>query len=274
MTPAEPLLEMRSVRFGYANGPMFLGPISMTIERGECWAIVGPNGAGKSTLIRLLAGLLTPRAGELKFRGRSVPSMPLRDRARRIGFLPQRAPEATDFAARDMVLMGRYPHRSLGLFESSDDHRIADEMMQRTGVTEFADRMVATLSGGEAQRVHLAAVLAQKPELLLLDEPTASLDLKHQLAVFEILHALIKTDGPAVVVVMHDINLAAMFCSHALLLHEGKAVAAGTPQEVLTADRLRAVYEVELAALPLSRPPHQWLVPQLGTESSQACSHA
>ncbi len=270
MTSPSELLELRSVRFGYANRPVFLGPVSLTIERGQCWAIVGPNGAGKSTLIRLVAGLLTPREGELKFQGRSMSSLSLRDRARRIGFLPQRAPESVDFTVRDMVLMGRYPHRSLGLFESADDHRIADEAMRRTGVIEFADRSVATLSGGEAQRAHLAAVLAQEPQLLLLDEPTASLDIKHQIAVFEILRSVIKPEGPALVVVTHDVNLAAMFCSHVLLLHEGKPVAAGTPHEVLTADRLRAVYEVELTALPLSESPHQWLVPRRGTEASRA----
>src|SRR5262245_3495520 len=139
---------MRSVRFGYEKDRLFLGPVSMTIERGQCWAIVGPNGAGKSTMVRLMAGLLTPRAGELTFQGRSMASMSLRDRARHIGFLPQRAPESLDFSARDMVLMGRYPHRSLGLFESPEDHHIAESAMQRTGVMNFADRTVGTLSGG------------------------------------------------------------------------------------------------------------------------------
>ena len=268
-----PLLEMQSLRFGYSKEQLLLGPISLTIERGQCWAIVGPNGAGKSTLVRLMAGLLAPRAGEVKFQGRALSAMSLRDRAQQIGFLPQRAPESLDFSARDMVLMGRYPHRSLALFESPEDHRVAESAMMRTGVTEFADRSVDTLSGGEAQRVHLAAVLAQEPELLLLDEPTASLDLKHQLAVCEILGTLLQPDGPTVVLVMHDINLAAMFCSHVLLLHEGKSVAAGTPKDVLTADRLRSVYGIKLAALPLSSPPNQWLVPMRGTEASQTCSH-
>jgi iron complex transport system ATP-binding protein len=262
-------LELRDVRFGYANRPDFLGPISWFIARGQCVAIVGPNGAGKSTLIRLIAGLLTSREGDLKFQGRSLSSMSSRDRARHIGFLPQRTPESLDFTVRDVVLMGRYPHRSMGLFESAGDHRIADEAMRRTGVIEFADRSIDTLSGGEAQRVHLAAVLAQQTDLLLLDEPTASLDIKHQFDVFEILRDFLKPDGPAVVVVTHDVNLAAMFCSHVLLLHEGRPVAAGTPQEVLTANRLRAVYEVELAALPLSDSPHQWLVPQRVTRASE-----
>lgn len=268
MTSPPPLVEMQSVRFGYAGGPVFLGPVSLTIERGQCWAVVGPNGAGKSTLIRLLAGLLAPLEGEVRFQGRTMSTMSLRDRARRIGFLPQRAPESADFTARDMVLMGRYPHRSLGLFESAGDHNIAEEAMKRTGVLEFAERCVDTLSGGEAQRVNLAAVLAQEPELLLLDEPTASLDIKHQLAVFEILRGVVKPGGPAVVLVMHDVNLAAMFCSHVLLMHEGQFVAAGPPREVLTTRRLQAVYGVELGAVPLADPPHQWLVPRCSTVAS------
>ncbi len=258
----QPLLEMRGVRFGYAKRPLFLGPVSLAVERGQFWAIVGPNGAGKSTLVRLLCGLLRSSEGEHIFQGRALSSLSLQDRARRIGFLPQRAPDSSDFTVRDMVLMGRYPHRSLGLFESAEDHRIAEESMRTTQVIEFADRPASTLSGGEAQRVHLAAVLAQQPDLLLLDEPTASLDLKHQVAVFEILQRLLHSDGPAVVVVMHDVNLAAMYCSHVLLLHEGRAVACGAAHDVLTVERLRAVYEVELDALPISGTNQQWLVPR------------
>ena len=257
------MMVLRLVRFGFAGRPDFLGPVSLRIGRGECWAIVGPNGAGKSTLLRLIAGLLRPRSGEIEFDGKSLSRMPARQRAQHIAFLPQQMPADLDFRVDDFVLMGRYPHRSLGLFESGEDRRIAERAMSRTRTSIFADRPIATLSGGEAQRVHLAAALAQEPELLLLDEPTASLDLKHQLAVFDILREQSADGGPTVVVVTHDVNLAARFCTHALLLNDGKAVASGPPPEILTPAVLESVYGVALTALDLpGEPDRRWLVPQ------------
>jgi iron complex transport system ATP-binding protein len=261
------LLDVRNVRFGYAGRPAFLGPVSLTIQRGQFWAIVGPNGAGKSTLLKLMAGLLRPLEGDIGFRGTPLSRISLRERARHIAFLPQRFPMTLDLSVRDIVLMGRYPHRSMGLFESAQDVQVAENAMVRAGVEELADRPVTSLSGGESQRVHLAAVLAQEPDLLLLDEPTASLDIQHQLAVFEILRALTATPRPAVVVVTHDVNLVAMFCSHVLLLHEGKAVAAGSPDDVLTVERLGKVYEVDLVALSHGEPPRQWLAPKCGARA-------
>ena len=248
-TSSAPLLEVRDVKFGYRDRPSVLDGISFSVEPGQLWTIVGPNGAGKSTLLRLMAALLRAQSGEVLYRGRPLYALSARERARRIAFLPQRVPLAGDLSAREVVLMGRYPHRTMGLFESAHDLDIAERAMVRTEVSQFADRLAGTLSGGEAQRVHLAAVLAQEPELLLLDEPTASLDIKHQLAVFEILRAVCMPDGPAVIVVTHDVNLVTMYGSHVLLLHRGRLVAAGPPLEVLTPTRLREVYEVELVTL-------------------------
>ena len=256
-------MVLRLVRFGFPGRPEFFGPVSLRIGRGECWAIVGPNGAGKSTLLRLMAGLLQPRGGEIEFEGKSLGRLAARERARRIAFLPQQMPGDLDFRVEDLVLMGRYPHRSLGMFESAEDRRIVERAMVRTQTLAFADRAVATLSGGEARRVHLAAALAQEPDLLLLDEPTASLDLQHQVAVFDILRGQAAGDGPAVVVVTHDVNLAARFCAQVLLLCDGKAVACGPPAEVLTPAVLDPVYGVMLAALPLpDEAGRRWLVPR------------
>jgi iron complex transport system ATP-binding protein len=150
----------------------------------------------------------------------------------------------------------------MGLFESDRDFQVADEAMVRAGVLEFADRRMATLSGGEAQRVHIAAVLAQDPELLLLDEPTASLDIAHQLAVFDILRDFIRPGGPAVVVVSHDVNLVASYCTKVVLIHNGKVIATGPPGNVLTADRLQQVYGVEFTLVPGERAHRGWLVPK------------
>lgn len=270
MSSTLPLLQLDAVRFGYPNRPAFLGPVSLSVDQGQFWAVVGPNGAGKSTLIRVMAGLLKQNEGKILFRGRSLAEMSHRDRARRIGFLPQRAVETPDLGVRDIVLMGRYPFRSMGMFESPHDYQIAEMAMRRTGVAELADRPVATLSGGEAQRTHLAAVLAQEPELLVLDEPTASLDIAHQLVVFDILRGLMQPGGPSVVIVTHDVNLVAGYCTHVVLLHKGTVIANGSPRDVLSVDRLQEVYGVEFASIPCSRTQQEWLVPQrvIGTGGS------
>jgi iron complex transport system ATP-binding protein len=261
---SSPILSVEDVRFGFASQPDFLGPIRIAAQRGDCWAIVGPNGAGKSTLLRLMAGLCRPRAGCVRIGGRSLAGLPGRERARRLTFLPQHPPVDLDLSVRDVVLMGRFPHRSFGLFESFEDYRIADRAMAVTATAGLAGRSMATLSGGEAQRVHVAAALAQEPDLVLLDEPTASLDIQHQLAIFKILRDRADRDGLAVVVVTHDVNLAAQFCSQVLLLHEGKAAAIGPPSDVLTPSVLVPVYAVELQTLAApGHPGHQWVVPSM-----------
>ena len=238
-----PTIELEAVRFAYTSAGRadFLVAVSVTVHPGECWAIIGPNGAGKSTLLRLMAGLLRPRAGCIRLAGQDLSTIANRGRARRIAFVPQQPPSDLDLTVREIVLMGRFPHRSYGLFESVEDHRVADRAMELTETEAFADRPIATLSGGEAQRVHLAAAMAQSPELLLLDEPTASLDIQYQLGIFEILRQRAEVDAIAVVVVTHDVNLAARFCSHVLLLDAGRQVATGSPAQVITPEVLGPV---------------------------------
>ena len=265
------MLTVDDVHFGFSRRPDFLGPVSLDVQRGDCWAIVGPNGAGKSTLLRLMAGLLAPHRGEVRFQGKSLRRVASRERARSISFVPQQTGGEADFLVRDVVLMGRFPHRSMGLFESADDHRIANDVMEQTQTLELADRPLTTLSSGEAQRVHVAAALAQQPRVLLLDEPTASLDIQHQLAVFRILKEQATVGGLAVVVVTHDLSLAARFCTRVLLLNDGKVAAIGNAEEVFTPDILQRVYGVPLVRLTV---PGQsgigWLVPvESGPERSE-----
>jgi ABC-type cobalamin/Fe3+-siderophores transport system ATPase subunit len=258
---AAPILSASGVTFGFPERPGFLKPIDLEIGAGECWGVIGPNGAGKSTLLRLLAGLLRAASGTIRLDGSVLQDVALRQRARRIAFLPQHVPGDLSSTAREIVLMGRFPHRRFGLFESSGDRKIADRALEAMGVSAFADRPLSTLSGGEAQRVHVAAAIAQEPAVLLLDEPTASLDLYHQLSIFTTLGDLAERGGIAVLVVTHDINLAARFCSRVLLLHDGRPVATGLPAEVLRPEVLQSVYEVELAAVPSSQTPFPWIVP-------------
>lgn len=263
-------LTLHDVGFGYPGCGAFLGPISLTVRPGQSWAIVGPNGAGKSTLLRLMAGLLRARRGEVQLEGRPLVEYTARQRAQALAFLPQHVLADADLTAREVVLLGRHPHRRAALFESAGDHAIAEAAMAVTHTLAFADRPLSTLSGGEAQRVHLAAALAQEPRFLLLDEPTASLDLRHQLEVFDILRGRVAGGGLGVVVVSHDVNLAAAFCTHVLLLNEGKEVAAGAPEAVLTAARLGAVYGVRLTAVATGGIGRDWLVPELAEQDAQA----
>ncbi|MGD2108561.1 MAG: ABC transporter ATP-binding protein [Phycisphaerae bacterium] len=257
-----PILRVEEAHFGYATNPDFLGPVSLSVSRGEFWAIVGPNGAGKSTLLRLLAGLRKPHRGCIRLNGVRLESLPSRRRARQIAFVPQHPPADLEQTVRDIVLMGRFPYRSYSLFESAEDHRVAQAAMKTTHTAAFADRAARTLSGGEAQRVHIAAGLTQEPQVLLLDEPTASLDIQHEQAIFRILKERTRTGGLAVVVVTHDVNLAAAFCTHVLLLSDGAAVASGPPSDIVTPDVLGPVYGVELTTLTCSGDPsRRWVVP-------------
>ncbi len=261
-SPAELRLNLDTVRYGYPTRPDFLGPVTLTIHPGECWGIIGPNGAGKSTLLRLMAGLRQPNMGCVTLGDRSLTRLTGRERAQLIAFVPQHPPADIDSTVRDVVMLGRFPHRKLALFESAADRRIAERAMEITETIGFADRPMTTLSGGEAQRVHIAAALAQEPQVLLLDEPTASLDLQHQQAIFHILRQRTTGDGLAVAVVTHDVNLARQYCSHVLLLHNGRVVAEGGPEDVVTPEVLRPVYGVELTTLTMpGDATRSWVVP-------------
>jgi len=253
------MISLREVQFGYGN-TMFLGPISLTVERGVCWGIVGPNGAGKSTLLRLMAGLLIPLHGEIRVDGQCIGNFSGRQRAQRIAFVPQVPAADIDIGACDFVLMGRFPHHRWGLFESSGDHSIARATMQATHTDVFADRTLNMLSGGERQRVYIAAALCQGSPAMLLDEPTASLDLQHQMEMFQILRDAARTENKAIVVVTHDLNLARGFCDQVMLLSDGQPVAVGPPESVLTPEVLTPVYRVPLGLASVQDSKGAWLV--------------
>jgi len=254
------LLEVRDLTFGYGTGPTFLGPIGLRVEEGQLWGVIGPNGAGKSTLLRLLVGLLSPRAGTILLDGATLAQTSVADRARRIAFVPQNIGGDYPSVARDIVLLGRFPHRRWRLFESPEDGRLAEQAMRLTDSLHLADRRLDTLSGGEAQCVHLAAALAQQPRLMVLDEPTTALDLYHQQLIFLKLRELSRDQGIGVVVVTHDINLAGQFCDRLLVLHDGKQVACGSCAEVLRSDTLRSVYQVDLRTVRVPGCSRDWLL--------------
>jgi len=240
------MLQASHVSFAYrAGAPRVIDDVSVTIAPGELVGVLGPNGSGKTTLLKMLSGTLTPSAGTIQFDRRPLSDWKRRELARRIALVPQDTHAPFDFTVLDIVLMGRYPHLGTFALEGPADLLIARQALASTGTSAFEDRPFATLSGGEKQRVVIASALAQGPELLLLDEPTASLDLGHQLDVQQLLAGLNRDRGVTMVLSTHDLNLAAALCRHLILLRRGRVVAQGPTEDVLTPDTVRALYGVE-----------------------------
>lgn len=219
--------------------------VTFDVSPGECVGILGPNGAGKSTLLRLMAAVLPPSAGTILLDGQALHRWPARARAQRLAFVPQRTELTFPFRAREIVLMGRTPYLRRWQREGAEDRQIAEEAMALTDTTHLAEQPVTTLSGGELQRVAIARALVQQPAFLLLDEPTASLDLRHQLEIGHLL-ATLQRRGVTIVLATHDLNLALTLCSTVLLLHRGTLYAAGPPATVLTPPTVRAVFAVDV----------------------------
>lgn len=240
------MLRADRVSFAYrASAPLVVDDVSLAIAPGDLVGILGPNGSGKTTLLKMLSGTLTPSAGDLQFERRPLGSWSRRELARRIALVPQETHAPFDFTVLDIVLMGRFPHLGTFALEGPADLAIARRALASTGTSAFEARPFATLSGGEKQRVVIASALAQSPELLLLDEPTASLDLGHQLDVQLLLAALNRDDRVTMVLSTHDLNLAAALCRHLILLRDGRVIAQGPTDEVLTPETVRALYGVD-----------------------------
>src|SRR3954465_340872 len=237
------MLTAERVSFRYrAHAALVVDDVSLTLAAGDLTGILGPNGSGKTTLLKMLSGTLTPSAGTIRFDGRPLVEWKRRDLARRIALVPQETHAPFDFTVLDIVLMGRFPHLGTFALEGPDDLAIAKQALAATGTSAFEQRPFATLSGGEKQRVVIAGARAQSPELLLLDEPTASLDLGHQLDVQLLLTRLNRDHGVTMGLSTHDLNLAAAVCRELILLRAGSVLAQGRTEDVLTPDIVRALY--------------------------------
>jgi iron complex transport system ATP-binding protein len=234
------------------GGRPVLTQVDATLRQGRVTVILGPNGAGKSTLLKALVGLVSLTAGAVTLGGLPVTSLPARTRARRIGYLPQEASVHWNVAVRDVVALGRVPHRAPFAGPSPADQAAVAAALAATGTSDLADRGIADLSGGERARVLLARVLAGEPDWLLADEPLANLDPAHQVDVLDRLRGVAET-GRGVVLVLHDLAQAARIADDVLLLRRGAMVAAGTAADVLTPERVAEVFEVHVATLPGSR---------------------
>jgi iron complex transport system ATP-binding protein len=202
-----------------------LRDITFSISKGEIVGLVGPNGAGKTTLLRILCGLLRGWKGQLEFMSRPIRGWDRREFARVVAYLPQQTRIAFPYTVREIVLMGRLPHQDGSFFESREDHMRVSEVLELTGCAHLASRYFQDLSGGEQQLVSLASALAQDPSVLLLDEPTVFLDLRHQLQIYDILQHLQQANRMTLVIVTHDLSLAQSFCSRLLCLKDGRVVA-------------------------------------------------
>jgi iron complex transport system ATP-binding protein len=219
--------------------------VSVAIERGAVVGLLGPNGSGKTTLLRVLSGMLAPTEGRVTLDGAGIGTLARRALARRIAVVPQETHLAFDYTVREVALMGRYPHLGPFELEGPRDMSIARDALAATGTVHLEHRSFATLSGGEKQRVVIASALAQQADILLLDEPTASLDLGYQLDISALVARLNRERGLTVVVATHDLNFAAGLCRSLVLLRGGRVLAAGPTAETLNAAAIRALYDVD-----------------------------
>ena len=239
------LLELSGIGYSVGTKPI-LSSIDLTLDAGKIYGLVGPNGSGKSTLLKIIARQIAPSDGRITFEGRRLSEWGNRPFARNVAYMPQFTPPADGMTVRELVALGRFPwHGTLGRF-TAEDGRMVEEAIARTGLARFADSRVSTMSGGERQRAWIAMMLAQNARCLLLDEPTSALDLAHQASVLALVQSLAHERGLTVVVVLHDVNLAARHCDRIIALNSGTIIAEGTPEAIMTADGLQTIFGVRM----------------------------
>ncbi len=234
-------LEMRKATLGYRHRPV-LEDISFTAKPGDLVGLIGPNGSGKSTILKTMSRVITPLGGTVLVDGRDLSGFARQELAKRVGVVPQLPLLPSTFTAFEIVLMGRNPHLGLFQHETRRDYDLARVAMEKTGTFQLAERHINELSGGEIQSVLIARVLVQETDSILLDEPTANLDIGRQIEVMDLISRLCREQKLTVIAAIHDLNLAAQYCTRLLLISQGKLYAEGTPAEVITDENVAAVY--------------------------------
>ncbi len=238
-------VECENIRFRYQK-EWILEDLSFKGAEGEFFGIIGPNGSGKTTLLKIVDGILNPERGSVCIGKTDIREMKRNDFAKIVAMVPQDSPMIFPFTVHEVVLMGRAPHLGRLMFERKSDFAVSQKAMELTDTLSLAERNINELSGGERQRVLIARALAQEPGVILLDESTAHLDIKHQVAFFDLIRALNRKEGLTVIAVTHDINLAALFCDRIMMLKEGCIHSIGTPDEVITESNIKEVYETDV----------------------------
>jgi len=239
------MIEVQSISFRY-HEEWVLRDISFQVGKGEFVGLIGPNGSGKTTLLKILYRLLSPQEGEILFEGVPLKKMNRRDIAKRIAVVAQEAYSLFPFKVMEIVLMGRSPYLGHLMFERERDLEIARKAMEWTEVLPIFERSMDELSGGERKRVFIARALAQEPEVILLDEPTANLDIHHQIEFLNLILTLNRERGLTIIMASHDLNITSEFCDRLILVHRGGIYKTGIPEEVVTQENIRAVYGCEV----------------------------
>lgn len=241
------MISAHNLYFAYPNGPEVIRGVDCQLHEGEILGILGPNGSGKTTLLHLLAGLFTAQSGEVRLRDRPLTDYNCREIAQQVSVVEQSHEIRLPFSVWDVVLMGRQAYQPFFGFDSPEDRRIAEQALIATNTLSLRDRTITELSGGEQRRVLIARALAQHTPIMIYDEPTSQLDIHYQLEICELLQQLRDTQGRSILVTLHDINLASLYCDRLLLLRDGEILYRGTPEEVITTDNLARVYGVHVS---------------------------
>jgi len=244
-------LKATQLQIGYGDH-VVVEDMDVNIQRDKITTIIGPNGSGKSTILKAITRLIRYQKGSVVLNGRDILEMKPKDLAKTIGVLPQIHTAPSDFRVKELVGYGRMPHQKMFAGKSAEDERIIQWAMEVTGTWQFRDKSIYEISGGESQRVWIATVLAQKPEILFLDEPTTYLDISHQLETMQLVKKLNRDTGIGVVMVLHDLSQALEVSDHIIVIKDGKKYSEGSPEEVITAQMMRDVYNVdcEIVSLP------------------------
>ena len=237
-------IEVRGLKYSY-NRYMVLDGVDLDVREGEILGILGPNGCGKTTLLKNLNKNLTPAGGCVMLDGTDLDTMVKRDIAKSVAVVPQTNEIRFSFSVREIVAMGRMPFQSMMGGETREDARIVDDAIEKVGLSAMKDRHINTMSGGERQRVMIARALAQTPKILLMDEPTLHLDINTQFEALDLVHDLSRESDLTVVIVSHDLPMVARYCDKIAMIHDHRVMCCGTPEEVLTPDNMRTVFNVD-----------------------------